>query len=128
MKKSILNKFSVQSLIVILLAFSITQSALADPLKGTMTGEVLLNSCNSSDRLKLGICYGAIAASDQMVQLLQVKGLIGRFYCTPQRYSSLGIVKVVKKYLENNPEKLNIPVSSSILFALVDKYPCPKKP
>ena len=39
-----------------------------------------------------------------------------------------GVTEQCKNYLEKNPAKRSLPVSSSILFALVDKYPCPKKP
>ena len=127
-------KFYKLTLLATILAFFVTQSALSEAssentLPNKLIGEALLRACNSNDPTDKGVCFGIVAGSNQMVQLLAAQGLIGYFYCVPGGGAGkiAQLRDIVIKYLEKNPDKRSLPVSSSILFALVDKYPCPKK-
>lgn len=46
-------------------------------------------------------------------------------YCAPQDASWPQIIRILVKWLEDNPEKLNLPGYDVINFAMSKAYPCP---
>ncbi len=50
------------------------------------------------------------------------------FYCVPQDVSWPQIIRVLVKWLEDNPEKLNQPGYVVINSAMSNAYPCPAAP
>jgi hypothetical protein len=47
-----------------------------------------------------------------------------RRYCRPEEATNGQVMKVVKKWLDNNPEKLHCAGETVIFLALVDAFPC----
>jgi hypothetical protein len=45
-------------------------------------------------------------------------------FCAPDRMANGQLVRVVVKYLTDNPKKLHLPQTGLVWFALQDAYPC----
>lgn len=80
----------------------------------------------------LGFVQGAMDA-DAVWQTAQTKALGAKahsilFYCAPQDASWPQIIRVLVKWLEDNPDKLNLSGYDVINFAMSKAYPCPAAP
>jgi hypothetical protein len=80
----------------------------------------------------LGFVQGAMDA-DAVWQTAQTKALGAKahsilFYCAPQDASWPQIIRILVKWLEDNPDKLNLPGYDVINFAMSKAYPCPAAP
>jgi hypothetical protein len=80
----------------------------------------------------LGFVQGAMDA-DAVWQTALTKALGAKahsilFYCAPQGTSWPQIIRILVKWLEDNPDKLNLPGYDVINFAMSKTYPCPAAP
>jgi hypothetical protein len=77
----------------------------------------------------LGFVQGTMDA-DAIWQTAETKALGAKarpllFYCAPQDASWPQIIRILMKWLEDNPEKLNLSGYDVINFAMSKAYPCP---
>lgn len=66
----------------------------------------------------LGTCLGYVSAVVDMYE--------GVAFCVPQNSTYEQYVRVTTKYINNNPEKLNLPAQAMVISALSNAFPCPK--
>jgi hypothetical protein len=67
---------------------------------------------------RANFCAGYVAA---------ISDTYGSFICVPETVTYSQAIKITAKYLNDHPEKLNIPADLLIYAALRDAFPCPKK-
>jgi hypothetical protein len=84
---------------------------------------------SSGDAVDGGICVGYIWGShdtDYMVQMLEEhqKITMMKHACTPSNASTSQMVRVVVKYLRDNPDRLNMPASVLVTDAIRSSFPC----
>jgi hypothetical protein len=98
------------------------------------SGSVLLRQCQAAERIAEGekyntpqaidgtFCRGYVAGTvDQMVALsLQTTTV----YCLPSNADNDQILRVVLKYLKENPATLNYPAGALVSRAIVAAFPC----
>jgi hypothetical protein len=104
-------------------------------------GDSLLTKCSlavrafdgeklsSADAAAGSFCVGYILGShdtDYMVQMLEEheKITLLKHACSPSNASTGQMVRVVVKYLRDNPERLNMPASVLITDAIRSSFPC----
>jgi hypothetical protein len=79
------------------------------------------------DRLNMGYCAGYIAAVLDMGSLWKaVEGNSSHALheCVPESVPNEQVLKVLKKWTDNHPEKLHERADSIIIWALADAFPC----
>lgn len=130
--------------VVVLSAFS-ASSAWARNLS-SVDGNTLLTKCHPALQMTevspklshdewsaafycLGFVQGAMDA-DAVWQTAETKALGTRArsiltYCVPQDVSWPQTIRVLVKWLEDNPDKLNLPGYDAINLAMSKAYPCP---
>jgi len=84
---------------------------------------------SSADAIDGGICIGYLWGShdtDFMVQMLEEheKITLMKHACPPSNASTAQIVRVVVKYLRDNPERLHLPASVLVTDAIRSSFPC----
>jgi hypothetical protein len=50
-----------------------------------------------------------------------------KLFCRPENVEMLQLVRIVLKYIRENPEKANKETAALIIMALREAYPCPSK-
>jgi hypothetical protein len=107
----------------------------------TGDGNTLLRTCSlavrifdgeklsSGDAVDGGFCLGYIMGSHDMDIAVQVmeeheKTTLMKHSCVPSNASTAQVVRVVVKYLRDNPERLNMPASVLITDAVRSSFPC----
>jgi len=102
-----------------------------------LSGNELLNICTVTDSyFDKGRCIGFIEGFlqgfiDSRITYLQELGLKSTIpslpFCPPDSATLRQLIKVVVKYLNNNPEeKLYLPPGVLVFFAFKKAFPCPK--
>jgi hypothetical protein len=88
------------------------------------SGSNLLRACQAEAKTIDGsFCRGYIAgAVDQMVGLSVQTDTV---YCIPSNGDSDQLIRVVLKYLKENPATLNYPAGALVAKAIVAAFPCP---
>lgn len=71
-----------------------------------------------------GYTYAAFEIVEQPLDTEYTSFL--KHYCIPKGVKNRQIVKVIKKYMLDNPELLHIPSSSLVVKALTKAFPCYK--
>lgn len=102
----------------------------------TFDGNLLLQSCNyflevmnnggrstniynTADQMSgFGACSGYVAGISDMAS--------GYFFCPPSNANYSQYARIVAKYLNNHPEKLNLIPLALVINALSEAFPCPK--
>jgi len=84
---------------------------------------------STSDALESTFCTGYITGShdtDYMVQMLEEheKITLMKHSCPPSNASTGQVVRIVVKYLRDNPERLNLPASVLVADAVRNSFPC----
>jgi hypothetical protein len=84
---------------------------------------------SSTDAVEGGFCTGYISGShdtDYMVQMLEEheKITLMKHSCPPSNASTGQVVRIVVKYLRDNPERLRMPASVLVTDAVRSSFPC----
>jgi hypothetical protein len=84
---------------------------------------------SSTDAVDGGFCVGYVSGShdtDYMVQMLEEhdKITLMKHACPPSKASTEQIVRIVVKYLHDNPERLDMPASVLVTDAIRSSFPC----
>jgi Rap1a immunity proteins len=93
------------------------------------TGNGLAETCKKGDSndprgsLSYGVCFGYIVATAEASRC--GNNVYGYSSNVPDSASFGQIVKVVRKWLDNHPEKLHLGSTSLVAAALQDAFPCP---
>lgn len=103
-----------------------TSIRLADVHAGFQSGNLLLDFCNSDefkDLRSFSYCTGYIAAIadlDNGTCILKQNS----YFKLPENITQSQLRKVVVKWLNQNPEKLNFGAASLVEVALSESFPC----
>jgi hypothetical protein len=100
-------------------------------------GNNLLKNCSSliaridaqqatSSNFALGQCLGFVTGADGLHTDLINFGLMSASYCKPESVTRAQLIRLVVKFLKENPGYLNMSGSSLVLMALKEAFPCPK--
>jgi len=104
------------------------------------TGSDLLTRCSDMGALKVGdtvaplrlaeakfhagSCEGYIAGVSDTTQGYDSVAPKNRLYCLPSNVDMDQLIRVVKKWLEDNPSQLNLPAHILVKRALGEAFPC----
>ena len=104
---------------------------LVSPLAlGGKDGNELLEMCKAlideTDVVKGQTCGGYLQGIVEAHEALRGHGLCYRqdHFCLSEEVSSQQLARLAVKYLEANPEKLNIPVADEVINAFMEAFPC----
>jgi hypothetical protein len=92
------------------------------------TGNGLVQACKEGDSknlkgtLSLGVCVGYIVAIAHASNC--GNNIYGYSSKVPDKAEYGQLVKIVRKWLDNHPEKLHLAASSLVAAALKDAFPC----
>ncbi|MGR8947135.1 MAG: Rap1a/Tai family immunity protein [Gammaproteobacteria bacterium] len=82
---------------------------------------------NATNTMAVGCSQFVIGVHDTM-STLTFGGLLDKgFVCFPEDYSGPQLALIVKKYLEENPDKVDEPANMLVAVAFVESFPCPKE-
>ena len=82
---------------------------------------------NASNTMAVGCSQFVIGVHDTM-STLTFGGLLEKgFVCFPKDYSGPKLSLAVKKYLNDNPDKMAEPANILVAVAFVENYPCPEE-
>ena len=108
-------------MLFVLMMFSECSSAgfnTGNELAEMMSEAEKLDSDNSKDVSEVGGYYGYVTGVADATDY--------GIWCAPSHLKSAQIVKVVSKYLNNNPEKLHLNAAQLVIEALIGAFPCKK--
>ena len=90
-------------------------------LAGHVTGEELLEYCESKNAAEWGFCSGFIWGAADGHQLTRNESAS---FCSPEDTTSDQMGRVVVKYLREHPEKHHEYAAILVVVALVEAWPC----
>ena len=137
----------MKKLLIITAALFVGNACLAQSRNlSAMDGNTLLTKCHAAQKMTetspklsneewsdgfycLGFVQGAMDA-DLIWQTAETKALGAKarslvFYCAPKDASWPQLIRVLVKWLEDNPDKLNLSGYDVINLAMSKSYPCP---
>jgi hypothetical protein len=84
---------------------------------------------SSADAVDAGTCMGYLWGVHEMDFAVQQweenqKVKVMRHACVPSNASTAQIVRIVVKYLRDNPKDLNLPAAVLVTDAIRDAFPC----
>ena len=99
------------------------------------TGKEIYESCTHAlagldktgeyDDHRFGVCAGYIAGIvDFHTVATTVESLPSDMFCLPKNISTAQVIRDVRQYLEDNPEKHHDLAAYLVLLALREAYPC----
>ena len=91
---------------------------------GFISGNKLAENMQEYNKFLAGVEYSYGASASFSAYVTGVADTIDNLWCSSSSVTVGQIVKVVSKYLENNPEKLHLSASSLIMAALMQAFPC----
>lgn len=89
-----------------------------------MTGNMLQEVCESEDTLSQLLCTGYMQGINDSHFTTQGWDKEATYYCKPDNVTAGQLMKITKKYMANNPGKLDWAASSLVLNALEGAFPC----
>jgi len=92
-------------------------------LKWELTG-LYPNQAGMGGAVKAGMCYGYVKGVQATVEMWQSLGPVEFLYCVPEEAEVSQRVRVVVKYLEDNPEWLHFQASYLVQSAFRIAFPC----
>lgn len=130
-------KIIIQSMFLIWFSLGWSVNCLANPLENT--GINLLRACNNVDKIiesknsdvdelmSASWCIGVVSTARDLASGFTTSGLLdlNMMVCLPK--SGVGneqAIKIVTRYLEENPQKLHFPATILAFVALKDAFPC----
>jgi hypothetical protein len=116
----------ISPLAALLIVLAVVFPAYAD--NDPLGGDAIVNGCNPAnlstyetnelnDNNNFWLCVGAVTSAEDIMQHL---GAI----CPPQGVSGDQELRVVYKYMQDNPNKLHLRYPTLIFNALVSAWPC----
>jgi hypothetical protein len=101
-------------------------------------GNRLLDKCNrviravddgvapsaTSEGIEAGHCIGLIKGIIKLNMVYQAKDRDSALFCPPSKISSGQAVRIVVKYMRDNPSELHNEESLVAIAAFIDAYPC----
>lgn len=113
------------SLFILLLSFQTVTYADEAKVKSFKNGNQLLELCNADEAsFKEGECFGYIMAIVDNNESIVTAGLMQKLYCIPDDLIVNQLLRVVVKYLQENPEKLHMAASDLLTNAFIKTFPC----
>ena len=92
---------------------------------GFLSGNELLQYCESNENGPLNTCYGYIAGANDYQQAMAGWGYLDKpYYCASEGVATGQLVKVVTKYLNEHPENLHLVAGSLVANAMYYAFPC----
>ena len=90
-----------------------------------LTGHDFKGECVSEkDSMMLGMClgylHGIVETQDVLVAMEQIQPL----FCTPEKSNYLKAMKIIEKYMDDQPENLHLPFFLITINALKEAFPC----
>lgn len=82
------------------------------------------NSEKNYDVLAVGMCAGFVGGVNSTVLFYSDVLKKDEKYCMPDNVTNAQMVRIVVKYLKDNPKLLNEGRTSLVWSALIDAYPC----
>ena len=84
-----------------------------------------LNKTGAYDDHRFGVCAGYVAGIvDFHTVVTTVEAIPDDMFCLPENITTAQVIRVVTKYLENNPEKHHDLAGYLVVLALRESYPC----
>lgn len=78
----------------------------------------------SDDPIGAGTCFGLIEGTVATVLMVDTQNKAKPRFCLPENVNTFQMMKVVVKYLDNNPALLHLNEPSLIIRAVTDAWPC----
>lgn len=84
------------------------------------------STANFLEAFTYGTCLGRVAGFVQMNEICEAMGVIekGRGFCRPEAVTHGQVLRVINKYLENNPAELHRRWDLLAYVALRTTFPC----
>ncbi|PYY69969.1 hypothetical protein CRX42_13770 [Pseudomonas jessenii] len=121
-----------QSMVVALVG--ILGSGAVSAAEASYDGNELLGQCQqyikaadkerNYDPIAAGLCLGFIHGVDETVTYLRGDLAKDAKFCTPKDITNGQVVRIVVKYLKDNPKLLHKSRGALVWLALNDAYPC----
>ncbi len=89
-----------------------------------VTGEELLNYCQSADDGEKSMCLGVIMGVRDTINTAQEWGSVRKTICIPENMSSSHLSKFVIKGLEGAPDSLQMNAAGQVWKLLYADFPC----
>jgi len=113
-------------LLMIVLLFSFGQA------RAELDGSLLLEFCeayikDASDAktvVKANVCGGYVEGITEIHTTFVGWNELKPYWCSPDNMGTVQLVRVVAKYLQENPEQLHFSASSIVATALRGAFPC----
>lgn len=83
-----------------------------------------VTTMKSDDPIGAGRCFGLVEGTVATILMVDKQNNAKPRFCLPKNVTTLQMLKVVDKYLDNNPALLNLNEPSLIVRAVVDAWPC----
>ncbi len=85
------------------------------------SGSELLEYCSAPETFLEGVCLGYVMGIEDAHD-----SLVGTrpFYCLSAGVSKGQLELIVKKFLQENPEKLHLSAGTLVILALMEAFPC----
>ena len=87
-------------------------------------GSELLQKCESDSATKYNLCAGYVIAVSDVREEMAWLEVAPKTICVPDSALSGQLVKVVTKYLNENPEQLHNGAGGLVQAALFSAFPC----
>lgn len=110
-------------LFLVLSLFLPSFGADASANRHVMTGEELLNLCNSRYDTDYGFCAGYVSA---IANALVAGEVSGERACSHGPVRSQQLVELYRSYAEVFPENLRGPAAKNVAAAIARSFPCPR--
>lgn len=92
---------------------------------GFDTGNRLHEDCRAANYFNRGYCGGYVTGIVDTIESLQARGVLpADALCIPEESTKGQLVDVVKKYLDDHPERRHLEAGSLVPEALNSAFPC----
>lgn len=91
-----------------------------------MNGQKLMESCSApEDSFLYGVCWSyVLGVQDAHHDLAATNLLLRPLYCEDANVTAGQRRLIVKKYLQENPEKLHFSAGGLVISAFIEAFPC----
>jgi len=93
------------------------------------SGNAFLSECNTTETLfQKGICMGYIVGLNDGIKVEAGLRDVTMPYCIPENVTNAQSMKVINKFINDNPAKAHMRTSVLATAALMDAFPCENAP
>ncbi len=118
-----MKQLPICALIFMLLIGQSAQTAGAATL-GNELQEWCTHSFNDTDQSKGNHCTGFLQGVSEFHDALVGLGLLDQLWCKPDVVQDKQLEELILKYLESNPDRLQLEAADSVWFALGENFRC----